>query len=238
MHGGVARAVPVERGGGFGAASTAALAGVDVETRHATLGRMWDVAFEFAFDRQPLLSMTNVPPETAARFTAAFTTSAAFRLAHAFASSSEVAVVGRTGVARIDDAAHAAANDIGPAAAFFDAKVDVRWFGRNLSLVHQTGQTLMPVLEGYVGLRHDQRFHRAGDLSAFDDPTGRVIVGAAANPIRVVARRADEHGRATLAVIGGAIDWERALRGAVQLPSGFRVMLRADVDLTAAMRSR
>jgi hypothetical protein len=230
--------VPIERGGGFGASATTAFAGVDVETRHEALGRMWDVAFEFAFDRQPLLTMTRPAPEAAARYAAAFTTSTAFRLAHGFASSSEVAVVGRAGVARIDDAAHAASNDIGPAASFFDAKVNVRWFGRDLSQVHRSGQTLMPVVAGYVGVRHDQRFHRAGDLSGFDDPTGRVILGAAVTPIRVSVRRADEHASATLVAIGGAIDWERALRGAVQLPSGFRAILRADVDITAALRSR
>jgi hypothetical protein len=189
-------------------------------------------------DRQLLLAMTKAVPAVLPRYTAGFTTSAALRIAHAFFSSSELAVVGRAGVARIDDGANAAANDIGPAAAFFDAKIDVRWFGRDLSFVHQIGQTLMPILQAYVGVRHDQRFHRAGDLSGFDDPTGRVIGGIAINPVRIAARRRHEHGSATFVAIGGGFDWERALRGAVQLPSGFRVTLRADVDVTAAMRGR
>jgi hypothetical protein len=234
----VARGVPIESGGALGTASTLALAGIDVESPHATLVRAWDIAFDFAFDRQPLLSMTKAAPAPLPRYTAGFATSAAFRIAHALSSSSEIAVVGGAGVARIDDIQHAAANDIGPAAAFFDAKIDVRWFGRDVSLVRQTGQMLMPILQGYVGVRHDQRFHRAGDLSGFDDPTGRVIVGVAVNPIRVAARHADAHGSATLVAIGGGFDLERALRGAVQLPSGFRAMLRADVDVTAAMRGR
>ncbi len=199
---------------------------------------MWDLAFDFAADRQPLLSMSNAARTILPRYTAGFTTSAAFRIAHAVSSSSEIAVVGRAGVARIDDTANVAANDIGPAAAVFDAKIEVRWFAEGVSLVHQIGQTLMPVLQAYVGVRHDQRFHRAGDLSGFDDPTGRVIVGVAAHPIRVAARRADEHATATLIAIGGAFDWERALRGAVQLPSGFRAILRADIDVTAAIHRR
>jgi hypothetical protein len=104
-----------------------------------------------------------------------------------------------------------------------------------VSLAHQNGVRLMPVVRAWAGVRHDQRFHRAGDLAAFDDPTGRLFFGAVVNAIRIAGRSAKERGGSTLFAIGGGFEWERALRGANQLPSGFRAMLSADLDLMTAM---
>ena len=229
--------MPIADGERSGAASTNFTAGIEVETPHASLGRAWDLAFDFALDRQPLFSMTKNGATAVPRYTGGFTTSSAFRLARAF-SSSEVALVGRAGIGRIDDASSAAANAIGPATAFYDATIDLRWFGKEVSLVHRTAQTLMPILQGYAGLRHDQRYHRAGDLSGFDDPTGRVVAGVITSPIRIGDRGARERPGATIVAIGGGFEWQRALRGAVQLPSGYEAMLRADVDVAAAVRRR
>ncbi len=228
VHAGVARGIPIASDVGTASGTTTAIAGVDIETRHVSIAKSWDLAFDGAFSRGPLFSMTKAAPSSLPSYTGGFATSFAFRVARAFSSSSELALVGRAGLTRIDDAANAAANAVGPAAAFYDAKADFRWLG----------QMLLPLLEGYVGLRHDQRFHRAGDLSGFDDPTGRVIAGIAVNAIRIRDRGTDAHGGATLVAIGAEFDLERALRGTMQLPSGYIAMLRADIDIATAMRHR
>jgi hypothetical protein len=69
-------------------------------------------------------------------------------------------------------------------------------------------------IEVRAGLRHDDLLRREGTLAGFRDPTGRVFFGASVLPLR----------RGPLAA-GAAIDYERALPGAVRLPSAVRVTL-------------
>jgi hypothetical protein len=102
-------------------------------------------------------------------------------------------------------------------------------------LVHLTTQPLDPLAHAYAGIRHDQRFHRAGDLAGFDDPTARVFLGFDLNPIRIADRRTEGSGNA-LFTFGGGFEFEGALRGPSRLPSGFRFVLRGDLDLLKALQ--
>ena len=86
---------------------------------------------------------------------------------------------------------------------------------------------LDPLLRASVGIRHDERFHRAGDLQPFNDPTGRVFFGFAPHPVRAAAVSA-----------GGGFEFEGAWRGAHRLPSGYRVFAESTVDLRRALRRR
>ena len=90
----------------------------------------------------------------------------------------------------------------------------------------------MSIVHGYVGIKHDQRLHRAGDLSGFDDPTGRLEGGLFVTPWRLT----NAHGERVMAA-GAGVDGEAAVRGGERLPSGFRVFLRADVDLRHALNT-
>jgi hypothetical protein len=204
---------------------------VIVETRHVPLAARWDLSFDVSLDRELLFSMTRAPRSLPVPvYLAGTTTAFGFRFARAV-QSAEVALTGRAGAARTDAVNDLAANESGRIAAFYDAAIDLRWFAHDMSIVHGTGELLTPIVRAYAGVQHDQRFHRAGDLSGFDDPTGRVLIGAEANPIRI----ANARDRALLA-IGAGIDWEGALRGANRLPSGFRVALRATVDVGASLK--
>jgi hypothetical protein len=75
-----------------------------------------------------------------------------------------------------------------------------------------------PLVDVYAGLRHDQRLHRAGDLSALRDPTGRIVLGASAYPFR--------RGRFSA---GASLEFERAWLGVSRLPSALSVELSARV---------
>jgi len=76
------------------------------------------------------------------------------------------------------------------------------------------------VVELRIGLRHDERLRREGALAGFRDPTGRVFAGARVLPLRI--------GRFAA---GAAVDYERALPGALRLPSGVSVTALARVRL-------
>jgi hypothetical protein len=198
---------------------TSAVVKLDLETTPAALGRGW--AFGLAFDagRQPLFAMVKTVSAGGVMpaYLDGLATRVAFRISRA-TTTTETAIVGGFGMARIDGAdERPATNDIGPWAAVFDGEVDLRWYGRDVRRA--------PIVEVHGGLKHDQRFHRAGDLAGFRDPTGRVAFGAAGYPIRV----------AWLSV-GAGVDYERALPGTDRLPSGFRTLLGGRIDLTRALR--
>jgi hypothetical protein len=208
---------------------TSAIVKLDIETRHADIGRGWDFALAVDAGRQPLFAMVKTAPAAALMraYLNGLTTGAGFRIGRA-TTTTETAIVGRLGTARIDSAdAMPASNDIGAWSAFFDGHVDFRWYGRDVRVVHLEATTLAPIVEVYAGLKHDQRFHRAGDLAGFRDPTGRVALGASAYPIRVVWLN-----------VGGGVDFEGALPGTDRLPSGFRAVLAGRLDLRRALHVR
>ena len=107
---------------------------------------------------------------------------------------------------------------------------------RDVWIEHLAAQTLDPFVDVYVGLRHDQRFHRAGDLRDFDDPTGRLLFGFTVNPIRLTDRRAGGIGNTRL-TFGGGFEYEGARRGPNRLPSGFRIVLAGRLDLPRAWKT-
>jgi hypothetical protein len=146
----------------------------------------------------------------------------------------ESAIVGRVGATRID-IADAAANGIAEWALLFDARAELRWHGRDVWLTRLSAQTLDPLVQSYVGIRHDQRFHRAGDLSPYDDPTGRLFFGFVVTPIRV-HDPLGEGGGNTLLTVGGGFEFEGAVRGPTSLPSGYRIQTGVNVDLRRLLR--
>ena len=195
---------------------------LEVETVHAPIGAGWDAAMGFQFGRQPLLVMTRTPGATAtASHAGGYVMSESMRFARA-SGFAEMAVVGRLGATRVDAGEPIARNDISDWAFVADARVDLRVYDRGARLAHGIAQPLDPIVDAWLGIRHDQRFHRAGDLSGFDDPTGRFVGGVAVNAIRMPARGVS---------VSGGFEFERALRGAVPLPSGATVTLTASMEL-------
>lgn len=220
-----------------GDGSTSPLAALAVETGQADVGAGVHLSLDFDLRREPLLAMLKPghQPLTPA-YLNGWTTSTSLRFAHASASS-EVAVVGRVGSSRLDSATGTAANDIGSWAAFFDARVELRWYRQDMPDVYRSGQALMPVVQAYGGVRHDQRFHRAGDLAGFNDPTGRWFFGSVLMPLRV-PDNAGEGRDGVLFTFGGGFEFETALRATDRLPSGLKILIRGDLDLGRALRRK
>ena len=184
--------------------STSAIVRLDVETPHVDIGRGWDISVDAGVGRQPLFVMIKTTPTSpvAPGHADGLMIAGGFRIAHALTRTrtrTAIAIVGRVGSARIGSAEAAlASNDINAWATVFDGGVAFSW--------------LDPLLDIHAGLRHDQRLHRAGDLSDFRDPTGRIVLGAGAYPIRIGWFAA-----------GASLEYERAMPGANRLPSGVTV---------------
>lgn len=208
-----------------GEGSTAPLAAVVFETRQAEIGAGVRLALDFDAGHEPRLAMMKLSGQPLApAYLNGWTTSAAIRVAHA-SSSSEASIVGRAGSSRPDSVNDAAANETGRWAAFFDARAELRWYRRDMSEVYRSADALMPIVQAYGGIRHDQRFHRAGDLASFNDPTARWFIGAVVSPFRL--------GPVSL---GAGFDFETAVRATDRLPSGLKFAIRGDLDLKKALR--
>ncbi|MEP7305855.1 MAG: hypothetical protein ABJA98_10080 [Acidobacteriota bacterium] len=249
IEGGV---VDAEGGGDLGPSvnaprlgTTSAFVRLEVETAHLDIGAGWDAGLGFQVGWQPMLTMTtSASRPVLPAYRDGFTTSQSFRFAKS-SSTTETAIVGRVGATRLSLAPvldrnsspnqlfAIADNGIAEWALVFDAGVDFRWYDRDVWLEHLAAQTLEPLVDVHVGLRHDQRFHRAGDLSEFDDPTGRLVFGFMVNPIRITDRGAGGIGNTRL-TFGGGFEFEGALRGPTRLPSGFRIVLAGRLDLPRA----
>jgi hypothetical protein len=230
--------------------STSAVVSLGMETEHVDIGAGFDFALAFDVGREPLLVMVKTAASAAIvpAYINGLSTSAGFRLAKR-STSTETAIVGRVGAARLGsdsavvvsggqtEPAVVAANDTAPWALFFDGSVEFRWYARDVWLVHLATEPLDPLVHFYAGLKHDQRFHRAGDLATFDDPTGRIVFGFGVNPIRVTDRGAEGSG-STLFTLGAGFEFEGAVRETNRLPSGFRLVLSASVSLLKALQPR
>ena len=158
---------------------------LDFASANADLGWGWDANMIFELGRQPVFVMVKPQLASAAMpaYREAWVTSQSFSF-NRTSRSVETAIVGRVGATRLDTTG-AAANDVAEWALFFDARAELRWYDRDVWLTRLSAQTLDPLVQSYVGIRHDQRFHRAGDVAAFDDPSGRLFFGFAVTPIRV-----------------------------------------------------
>jgi hypothetical protein len=180
--------------GGVAATGTSAeqqtlpVARIDAATPRFFFRDGWNIRGVGDAGWQPLFTMTEARPD----YREGLIVSGGFRLAHTSARL-ETAIVGRLGSTRVTGVM--STNDVGDWAAFFEGGVDFRW--------------LSPVVDTYVGLRHDDRLQRAGSLSTYRDPTGRALLMVSVLPLRL--------GR----VIAGVVfESETALPGTGRLPSG------------------
>lgn len=208
------------------------------ETRPLDLGLGWGAALGLSAGRRPVLTMVTSSQATEPVYRNATSVFTELRFAKA-SRMVELAAVSRAGANRIDLAPMTirtagttqvyapAANDIDEWALAFDARLEVRWYDREVWANQLAMETLDPLLRASVGIRHDERFHRTGDLQPFNDPTGRVFFGFALHPVRAAAVSA-----------GGGFEFEGALRGAHRLPSGYRVFVESTMDLGRALRRR
>ena len=235
LTGGVALAEPGgQRGGTPGATThgtTTAFVLAEAETRPLHLGLGWYGGVGISGGSMPVLAMVTAGQVAEPMYKRGTVVATALR----FSKSSRVidlAGVARAGSARISIAPvtlnehgttrvyAAAANDIDEWALFFDARCEIRWYDRDVATKRRTMHTLDPLLRASVGLRHDERFHRTGDLQPFADPTGRVFFDTAFHPVRT-------HGVS----VGASFAFEGALRGDYRLPSGYRLALESTADL-------
>jgi len=168
--------------------STLATARVELLTPRLFIHDGWNIRGTGDAGWQPEFTMRGTTPE----YREGVNIAGGFRLAHTSARL-ESALVGRIGSTRVTDATDT--NGTGEWAAFFEAGVDFRW--------------LAPVVDAYVGLRHDDRLRRAGALSNYRDPTGRALLSVSVLPVRLGP-----------IVAGVQFESETALPGAGRLPSG------------------
>jgi hypothetical protein len=168
--------------------STLVTARVELVTPRLFFHDGWNIRGVGDAGWQPLFTMQDATPE----YRDGAQVAAGFRLAHTTARI-EAALVGRAGSTRLGGGP--SGNGVGDWAAFFETGVDFRW--------------LAPLVDAYLGLRHDDRLRRAGALSNYRDPTGRALLSVSVVPIRL------GH-----VVAGVAFESETALPGTGRLPSG------------------
>jgi hypothetical protein len=140
---------------------------------------------------RPLFTMNLTTPD----YREGLSVGGGFRLAYTTARL-ETALLGRIGSTRVTGVM--STNGVGDWAAFFEGGVDVRW--------------LAPTVDFYAGARHDDRLQRAGVLSNYRDPTGRVMLMVSVLPVRLGP-----------VIAGVAFESETALPGMQRLPSGVTV---------------
>jgi hypothetical protein len=180
--------------GGAAATGTSAeqqtlpIARIEVATPRFFFRDGWNIRGVGDAGWQPLFTMSQTTPD----YREGLSLSGGFRLAHTTARL-EAALVGRIGATRVTGVT--STNGVGDWAAFFESGVDFRW--------------LIPIVDVYAGLRHDDRLQRAGALSNYRDPTGRALLMVSVLPVRL--------GRV---IAGVAFESETALPGAGRLPSG------------------
>jgi hypothetical protein len=180
--------VGVSATGTSAAQQTLGTARLEAVTPRFFLGDGWNIRGIGDAGWQPWFTMCNTTPE----YREALGIAGGFRLAHTTARV-ETALVGRIGSTRVTGVT--STNGVGDWASFFEGGVDFRW--------------LAPQVDVYAGLRHDNRLERAGALSSYRDPTGRVLLSVSVLPVRL--------GRV---VAGVAFESETALPGTGRLSSG------------------
>ena len=225
--GGILGGGPIARHPEEGAAAHVTwFAGLTARTTGVHLGRGWDFGAGAALRREPAFAMARSAATVTPAYFDALTASTAIQFAHRSAAF-ETAVVGQFSETRFDRAQRLmrAANTINDWAFLVDA------LGRFAGSARGTRRPrarpiAVSIVRAFAGVQHNQRLHRAGDLEGFDDPTGRVVGGIYVTPWRLRNARGEP-----VVTAGGGIDGEAAIRGGERLPAGFRVRLRAEVDL-------
>jgi hypothetical protein len=209
------------------ASDTGLVIGVTVVSPPIVLGRHWDLSVTVRVSREPVVAMAREGDEIVPAYIDAWRLSASIGFAHT-AHAIDLDIVGRFAETRMDDAPQLtiAENDNGPWTFLFDASTHVRGYLPRDRGLPQAQRRLAPIVEVFGGVRHDRRFHRAGDLQPYDDPTGRLFGGVVVGAWRW--RRAD--GAPRLVVQAGG-DFETALRAGMRLPSTGRIFVLAVVDL-------
>jgi hypothetical protein len=168
--------------------STLAIAQVQAATPRLFLRDGWNIRGVGDAGWQPLFTMRGTTPE----YREGLSVAGGFRLARTTARL-ETALVGRIGATRVTGITNT--NGVGDWAAFFEGGADFRW--------------IAPLVDAYVGLRHDDRLQRAGALSNYRDPTGRALLMVSVLPVRL------GH-----VIAGVTFASETALPGTGRLPSG------------------
>jgi hypothetical protein len=207
--------------------------GLTARSRRVSLGRSWDFSGDAALRREPAFALGRSAATVAPAYFDALTVSTTIQFAHG-SRAFETAVVGRFAETRLDRAQRVmrATNTIDDWAFLVDVVVDVRWFGPGNTPTSEPNRWRSSTVRGYVGVQHNQRLHRAGDLQRFDDPTGRVVGGIYVTPWQ----RRNVRGQRVMAA-GGGMDIETAIRRGERLPAGFRVLVRAEVDVHRALQA-
>jgi hypothetical protein len=162
--------------------STLAAARIEAVTPRFFIHDGWNIRGVGDAGWQPVFTMRDTTPE----YREGLKAGGGFRLAHTSARV-ETALVGQAGATRVADA--------GGWAAFVEGGVDFRW--------------IYPIVDVYVGLRHDNRLQRTGALSNYRDPTGRALLSVNVLPVRLGPVAA-----------GVSFESETALPGTGRLPSG------------------
>ena len=234
IDGGIVGGAPTVRHPAEGAAAHATwFGGLTARTMRVPLGRGWDFRAAAALRREPAFALARSAATVAPAYFDALTASTAIQFAH-ISGAIETAVVGRFAETRLDRAQRVmrAANTIDDWAFLLDAVVDVRWYGPGDPPASERDRSRSAIIRAFVGIQHNQRLHRAGDLQGFDDPTGRIVGGIQVTPWQ----RRNVRGESVMTA-GGGMDVEAAIRGGERLPAGFRVLLRAEVDVRRARRA-
>jgi hypothetical protein len=189
-----AQQLPIDLVGGAATAETSAehstLATFRIEagTPRFDLGDGWSIRGIGHAGWQPLFTMRDTSPV----YRQGISVAGGLRIAHTTARI-ETALAGRAGTTHVSDATNGS-----DWAAFFEGGVDFRW--------------IVPFVDVYAGIRHDERLRRIGALSSYRDPTGRVLLSVSVFPLR--------RGPFTAGV---AIESETALPGEGRLPSGLTI---------------
>ena len=168
--------------------STLGVALLEAESPRFFIHDGWNIRGVGDAGWQPLFTMRGTTPE----YREGLSVAGGFRLAHTTARL-ETALVGRIGTTHV--AGVTSTNGVGEWAAFFEGGVDFRW--------------IAPLVDAYVGLRHDDRLQRAGALSNYRDPTGRALLSISVLPVRL-----------SRVVAGVTFASETALPGTGRLSSG------------------
>jgi hypothetical protein len=135
-------------------AAATALVWITLEASFSTasvdIPRGWTLAGTAEAAFQPLFVYPGFRSGVAAR--------GGFRLAHALAEHTSLAITGRASTTYVDDWRPV-----------FEGSAEVSW---------------RECIELRAGLRHDDRLRREGSLADFRDPTGRMFVGVSALPFK------------------------------------------------------
>jgi hypothetical protein len=207
--------------------------GLTARTARVPLGRGWNFSAAAALRREPAFALARSAATVTPAYFDALTASTAIHFSH-ISGRFETAAVGRFAETRLDRAQRLtrAANTIDDWAFLVDAVLDVRWYRRRDAPSLVPDRSRSPIVSAFVGVQHNQRLHRAGDLQGFDDPTGRVVGGIDVTPWQLRNIRGER-----VMTVGGAMDVEAAIRGGERLPAGLRLSLRVELDLRRAGRA-